>query len=369
MKRTILLLYVVCFTIGLSANDSDSIRLSLYDETIEDYIFCLHNNTNDSIYLFDGYFEKCYDGYIYTSMYVHRYDKTAKTYKLSLLPLLPVIRFNGCLNGLWGRGRDKLVNVAQMTFSFTAIAPHDSLMVNIKKEAFQSLLYVNDIHPEKLSCFHHILPKMNKKTLKKVPEEIIFELGVYKEVDYLLTWCHDVDMGKVDKLATAMIVVSIPVNDNMMPTSKAKMEHNTPITTYKKALQVIERSKEYMEFIKQRVGKRGKYIVMTKIFDFQEEALMFRDLPDDLDSVPLVYADYYEDIELRKLSHSKKGIIIISFSKIFKNYFTITVYVARHELSNPQIEDLWFTGLHKIFLLKQTDHGVQIIKTTEAYAD
>ena len=145
--------------------------------------------------------------------------------------------------------------------------------------------------------------------------------------------------------------------------------NDTPLKTYKKALQIIENSKEYKEFIKQRVGKRGKYIVMTKIFDFQEEALMFKDLPDDLDSIPLVYADYYEDTGLRRLNRSKKGIIIICFSKIFKNYFTITVNVARHELSNPQIEDLWFTGREKIFLLKQTDHGIQIIKTTEAYAD
>ena len=55
---------------------------------------------------------------------------------------------------------------------------------------------------------------MKKKKLRRIPDEIIFELGVYKEVDYLLTWCHDVDMDKVDKLATAMIVVSIPVNVN-----------------------------------------------------------------------------------------------------------------------------------------------------------
>lgn len=143
----------------------------------------------------------------------------------------------------------------------------------------------------------------------------------------------------------------------------------TPIKTYKKALNVLFTNNEYKEFIKQRVGKRGKYIVMTKIFDFQEDALMFRNLPDDLDSIPLVYAKPHEDTGLRRLNRSKKGIIIICFSTIYKNYFTITVNVARHELSNPQIEDLWFTGIQKIFLLKQTDHGIQIIKTTEAYAD
>ncbi|MCR4836465.1 MAG: hypothetical protein K5899_08810 [Bacteroidaceae bacterium] len=214
MKRFAVFLYVVCIFIYIRANDSDSISLSLLEENQEDYVFCLYNNTQDTIFLFDGYFEKCYDGYIYTSMYVHRYDKKAKTYKLSLLPLLPVIRFNGCLNGLWGRGRDKLVNVAQMAFTFTTIAPYDSLMLNITKEAFQSLLYVNDIHPEKLACFHCLLPKMKKKKLRRIPNEIIFELGVYKEVDYLLTWCHDVDMDKVNKLATAMIVVSCPVYYN-----------------------------------------------------------------------------------------------------------------------------------------------------------
>ena len=229
MKRTIILLYVVCFTMGLSANDSDSIRLSLLKETQEDYVFCLYNNTRDSIYLFDGYFEKCYDGYIYTSIYVHRYDKTAKTYKLSLLPILPELRLSGCVNDRMITSRDKLVRSAQMTFTFTIIAPHDSFIVNIKKEAFQSLFYVDDIHPEKLSCFHHRLPKMKKRTLKRVPEEIVFELGVYKKVDNLLKRCGEVSIDEVDKQATEMIVVSIPVNDNMIPTSKTKMQQKTRI--------------------------------------------------------------------------------------------------------------------------------------------
>ena len=83
MKRFAVFLYVVCIFIYIRANDSDSISLSLLEENQEEYVFCLHNNTQDTIFLFDGYFEKCYDGYIYTSMYVHRYDKKAKTYKLS----------------------------------------------------------------------------------------------------------------------------------------------------------------------------------------------------------------------------------------------------------------------------------------------
>ena len=212
MKRKLVLF--VLFGIAIVIHANDSIRLSLLEETQEEYVFCLHNNTQDTIYLFDGYFEKCYDGYIYTSMYVHRYDKKSKRYKLSLLPILPELRLSGCLNDRMITSKDKLVRGAQMTFTFTTIAPYDSLMVSIKTEAFQSLQYVNDIHPEKLSCFHHLLPKMKKKKLRRIPDEIIFELGVYKEVDYLLTWCHDVDMDKVDKLATAMIVVSIPVNVN-----------------------------------------------------------------------------------------------------------------------------------------------------------
>ena len=212
MKRKLALFMLFGIAIVIHANDS--IRLSLLEETQEEYVFCLHNNTQDTIYLFDGYFEKCYDGYIYTSMYVHRYDKKSKRYKLSLLPILPELRLSGCLNDRMITSKDKLVRGAQMTFTFTTIAPYDSLMVSIKTEAFQSLLYVNDIHPEKLSCFRNLLPKMKKKKLRRIPDEIIFELGVYKEVDYLLTWCHDVDMDKVDKLATAMIVVSIPVNVN-----------------------------------------------------------------------------------------------------------------------------------------------------------
>lgn len=98
-----------------------------------------------------------------------------------------------------------------MTFTFTTIAPYDSLMVSIKTEAFQSLQYVNDIHPEKLSCFHHLLPKMKKKKLKQIPPKILFELGIYKNVYNLLKQCGEVSLDEVDKQATSMIVVSIPV--------------------------------------------------------------------------------------------------------------------------------------------------------------
>ena len=211
MKRFAVFLYVVCIFIYIRANDSDSISLSLLEENQEDYVFCLYNNTQDTIYLFDGYFEKCYDGYIYTSMYVHRYDKKSKRYKLSLLPILPELRLSGCLNDRMITSKDKLIRGAQMTFTFTTIAPYDSLMVSIRTEAFQSLQYVNDIHPEKLSCFHHLLPKMKKKKLKQIPPKILFELGIYKNVYNLLKQCGEVSLDEVDKQATSMIVVSIPV--------------------------------------------------------------------------------------------------------------------------------------------------------------
>ena len=198
-------------TICAHANDSDLIQLTLLEEGQKDYVFSLYNNTNDSLYLFDGYFEKCYDGYIYTSMYVHRYDRKLKTYKLSLLPILPEIGINGCLNDRIVNGKDKIVKCRQLAFTFTTIAPHDTLTLDVKKEAFQSLLYVNDIHPENLSCFHHMTPKMKAKKLKQLPGEIFFELGVYKKVDNLLKWCDEVDLDDVDRQAAAMIVVSIPV--------------------------------------------------------------------------------------------------------------------------------------------------------------
>ena len=211
MKRAIFLLYVTCMAVCAHANDSDLIHLTLLEEGQEDYVFSLRNNTKDSLYLFDGYFEKCYDGYIYTSMYVHRYDKESKTYKLSLLPILPEIGINGCLNDRVVNGKDKIVKCRQMAFTFTTIAPQETLIVNIKKEAFQSLLYVNDIHPENLSCFHHMTPKMKAKKLKQLPREIIFELGVYTKVDNLLKWCNEADLDDVDRQATAMIVASVPI--------------------------------------------------------------------------------------------------------------------------------------------------------------
>jgi hypothetical protein len=73
------------------------------------------------------------------------------------------------------------------------------------------VLNINDIHPENLSCFHHMTPKMKAKKLKQLPREIIFELGVYTKVDNLLKWCNEADLDDVDRQATAMIVASVPI--------------------------------------------------------------------------------------------------------------------------------------------------------------
>ena len=42
------------FGIAIVIHANDSIRLSLLEETQEEYVFCLHNNTQDTIFLFDG---------------------------------------------------------------------------------------------------------------------------------------------------------------------------------------------------------------------------------------------------------------------------------------------------------------------------
>lgn len=149
-------------------------------------------------------------------MYFHRYDKKARTYKLSLLPILPELNLRGCCYDVLTSYKDKIIQNGRLTFTFMNVAPNSTLLVTIEKEAFRSLAYVDDFHAESLSCSHHLLflSKMEKRSLKRIPSEIFFELGAYKKVDNLLKWCGDVSNDDVDNQATAMIVLSIPVYPN-----------------------------------------------------------------------------------------------------------------------------------------------------------
>ncbi len=116
-----------------------------------------------TVIMFDSYLEKCADGYIYFSKYVHRYDKSSNLYKLSLLPILPSIGVHGCLNDVFLTTTKKVVGVRQIGFSFTSIPPGDSLIVLLQKDAFRCLSYIKEIFPERLSCYHHLLPKLKDK--------------------------------------------------------------------------------------------------------------------------------------------------------------------------------------------------------------
>lgn len=219
MKKFVFIftLYIICCTICASTKDFDSISITLLEETEEDFVFVICNSTNDSTYLFDSYFEKCNDGYIYTSKYFHRYDKKNKIYKLSLLPILPELSLRGCCSDVLVFNKDKIIQNGHLTFTFSVIAPHDTLTIHINKDAFLSLFYVEDFHAERLSCYHHILNfnKMKIKTLKIIPKQIILELGIYKTVSNMLKWCGEVSMDELDEQATNMIVSSLFVNINI----------------------------------------------------------------------------------------------------------------------------------------------------------
>ena len=75
MRQIIFLFFLTCCVVELCADNADSIRINLHDETHDEYIFCISNKSSDTIYLFNGYLGMCSDGYIYSSKYFYRYDK------------------------------------------------------------------------------------------------------------------------------------------------------------------------------------------------------------------------------------------------------------------------------------------------------
>ena len=213
MRRIIFLLFFACYVVELCADNADSISVYLHEETNDEYIFCISNKSCDTIYLFDGYLGMCSDGYIYSSKYFYRYDKRNKSYKLSLLPLLPELRLRGCVNNVITYYKDRIIQNGRLTFTFTNVAPGDSLMVPIKKDAFKSSVCIKDFYAEKLSCFHHVLmlPKMKERKIKRKPKGVIMEFGVYEKVAKLLEFCGNVSYDDVESQAKSMIVLSVPV--------------------------------------------------------------------------------------------------------------------------------------------------------------
>lgn len=228
--------YFLIFAFGLSylnALYASDITITLEREDSVNYVFCIHNNAKDTVYLLNTYLlskngfrdsnsklnytdkhHLCFDRMPYNSYVFHRYDKNANTYKLSLLPIVRELGVNGYLSDVVSLSEDRYLHFQQLGYNFTPIEPKSNYLQPIEKEAFYSTCYIRDLHIEKQeNCFK----PLNRETnivLEKHPASVILELAVYRNIDHIAPFSAPVlpniryDQGM--SFETIAITVSLP---------------------------------------------------------------------------------------------------------------------------------------------------------------
>lgn len=173
-------------------------------------VFEIHNESLDTAYVFDGYLQMCTEGFLYSSKYVHRYEKKTNTYKLSLLPILTLIAPKGCMNDkiLWGE--KKITSVGQIPFSFIRIPPGNSIKIRILKSAFYNSIYIKSTSLDGLPYGYGGGYKAKEKK-KCRPTSVVLEFAVYRQVDKLLKWCNDISVEEYSNQGKTYSCVSTVV--------------------------------------------------------------------------------------------------------------------------------------------------------------
>lgn len=177
MRRThCLLIYWSIFAFCGISCDTVVVHATLkyYDDN--EACISLINNSNDTVYVFSSYFDK----ELCRSIYLHRYAKKDKMYKLSFLPLLPYLSPNLSDNVV--DGASKIISKSQIKFVFISIAPKDTVDIYIPKEALVSNRYMRDVCAERKNKFDSIRWKKWKE--ERTDNLIHVEFAIYKDVSF-----------------------------------------------------------------------------------------------------------------------------------------------------------------------------------------
>lgn len=166
--------------------DSESLKAVYTRNSAGNFEFAISNVSEDTIYLFDTYFERKTSSFYYESEYVHRYNKKSNTYKLSLMPIGSAL-FSSGSGRIYLGPKDTYQIIIQTWPSFTIIPPHTTVHLVMIKDAFYSQMYVDDRYSGNLNYFNHTRKgDIKVRRIKKIPDCITLELAYSKTVDELL---------------------------------------------------------------------------------------------------------------------------------------------------------------------------------------
>lgn len=128
--------------------------------------FRLHNETADTLYMFDSYFHHKPPMMKGTgSEFLHRYDPATGRSRLSLLPMHIFMgsHFNSGEDRKHYTFRGAELYMRSYVYHFSAIPPRKSLMFQIPVSAFEQTNYVVDNYPERITDFNWHKIKFNRK--------------------------------------------------------------------------------------------------------------------------------------------------------------------------------------------------------------
>ena len=139
----------------------------------------LFNNTKDTIFLFNSYFEKD----ISLSKYIYRYNKKEKKVKISFLPLIPFLYTKYSDKFIV---EDRIIKEYQTVYNFYKIPPFYHYTFNIDiVDLKNKKKYIKEIKIEDLNKFEKI-KKFKKATLcKNSKVDYFVEFAYYKNISLL----------------------------------------------------------------------------------------------------------------------------------------------------------------------------------------
>ncbi len=194
----------------LNSHSKDTIYVK-YKEELSYLKFEIINTTDDTLFLFNSYFEKEY----YSSRHLHRIDSTKSSYKISFEPFIPYLftvaadRIKFTLKDIILSNQNRYDFIVMPPASFFEISFHyDDLFQNIDKE--DNLIYDFDTSQMNICCeigFKYLNVCQLKKKYK-----LFFEFALYNNIDLLCDQsAYYLNEADFNHQAKDYKIVSIPV--------------------------------------------------------------------------------------------------------------------------------------------------------------
>jgi len=164
-------------------SDSVIVEYEFIDSIQEIHIF-IHNNSTESIFLFDTYFNDHFF-YLKKSYFLHRYNKITNVYNISFLPLIYSLAvFN---NNYLYIGEDVLKKNHYYPYSFTEITSNSYFKINISCQELFPYFYMYDFDINNIK-------KYKKRRHKKYSIEQLYtkeftlklSLAIYNDISLLI---------------------------------------------------------------------------------------------------------------------------------------------------------------------------------------